>query len=547
VVRPARSRRGRTGVRRLADYAGVLIAVAALLAFALGVFGYRAWVPGRRFSEYLYRSLQLFIIFVDPGGAPSPTEMPIALDVARFLAPAAATAAGIRAVLGLFGRRAARFWVRYFARDHVVVCGLGSLGSRLALAFLGAGHRVVGVGTPVAGVLVVAGDATDPDVLRTVGIGRARYLLVASEDDAWNADVALAARHAVAHRRRGLPCFVHIAQPGLADLLAEAALGAAAGPLRLEFFNTWESVPPMVLDEFPPGDHLLVAGGGRLARALIVHAARRWSEAGTGRRLQVSLVGDGAAATAQDLRARYPRLDVVCDVHLPADPPAGATSAYVAGEDDAALLRSALRISRAMPQVNTVMLTTERSGLATLMSGIADESASLFLVDVLERISRPDIVLHGTIERLARAIHGAYVRDQLAAGHTAANNPSLREWAGLTESAKESNRAQADALGTTLAAVGCRIQAWTDWTGEGVSFTPEEIERMAVLEHERWSRERRAEGWTVGPTRDHERKVTPYLVAWDELPDDVKDYNRNAVRALPELLTFAGFEIVRAP
>lgn len=535
----------RAGLRRLSNHAGVIIAVVALLAFVLGAVGYRAWVPDRRFTEYVYRSLQLFILFIDPNGAPSPAEMPVALDVARFLAPAAATAAGIRAVLGLFGQRATRLWVRYFARDHVIVCGRGPLASRLAAAF----HPVVGLHVdPAAGVLAVTGDPTDRNVLALAGIARARYLLVASEDDAWNADVALAARDVIAHRRRALPCFVHVGQQGLADLLAEATLAAgASGPLRLEFFNMWESVPPMVLDEFPPGDHMLVAGAGRLGRSLVVHAARRWAAEGAGRRLQVSLIGADAEAARQELLAQYPRLGEVSDVHVSAEPPSDVQSVYVAGDDDAALLRSALRMSRTVPQVTTVVLTTERSGLATLMSGIAAESSAIVLVDVLERSSRPDIVLNGTIERLARAIHGAYVRDQLAAGHTLADNPSLRDWDGLPESTKEANRAQAAAVGTTLAAVGCRIQAWTDWTGEGVSFTPDEIERMAVLEHQRWSRERTAEGWTAGPTRDQKRKVTPHLVAWNELADDVKDYNRNAVRALPELLTFAGYEIVRAP
>jgi hypothetical protein len=156
-------------------------------------------------------------------------------------------------------------------------------------------------------------------------------------------------------------------------------------------------------------------------------------------------------------------------------------------------------------------------------------------------------VLNGTIELLARAIHRAYVRDQAATGRTAADSPTLREWDELPEATKEANRAQAADVGTKLAAVGCRIRPWTDWTGDGLTFAPEEIERMAVMEHDRWCRERVASGWTYAPTRDDERRTTPYLVPWDDLTEDVKDYDRNAVRALPELLTHAGFEIVRLP
>ena len=535
----------RAALRRLSGHAGLVIAVTAVVAYALGVVGYRAFLPGRRFTEYLYRSLQLFIIYVDPTGAPNPSQVPVALDLARFLAPIAAAAASIRAVLGLFGQRAARAWVRYFVRDHVVVCGLGALGARLATAFSEAGHRVVGVDiAPAPGVLTVAGDATDPGLLRKAGVAGARYLVVASEDDAWNAEVALAARDVVARRRRGLPCFVHVDEPGLSGLLAEAALGAGGtGQLRLEFFNVWESVPPTVLDEFPPGDHLLVAGAGPLGQALVMHAARR--RAGAGRRLQATLVGHRADAAGRELTERYPRLAEVCDLHtvdMAVDSAAfktpAATSAYVTGD-----LRDALSVARALPAVRTVVLTSERSGLATLVSGMAPASSSIVVFDVLERSCRPEIVLNGTIELLARAIHAAYVRNQPGGTDT----PAMRDWEELPEGTKEANRAQAADIGTKLAAVGCRIQAWTDWTGDGPAFTPAEIETMAELEHERWCRERLAEGWTAGPTRDDRRKVTPYLVDWDRLPEDVKDYDRNAVRALPELLTFAGYEIVRAP
>lgn len=570
MAAPVRSGRARGTLRRLGAHAGAVIAVSALAGFVLGVVGYEAFVPGRRFTEYVYRSLQLFILFIDINGAPHPTELPIVLDVARFLAPAAATAAGIRAVLGLFGQRATRAWVRYFVRDHVVVCGLGALGSRLAVNFHDAGHRVVALergrgdgavhDSRAAGVLVVLGDANDREVLHRAGAGRARYLVVASEDDAWNADVALSARDAVAHRRRGLPCFVHVGQPRLSGLLAEAALGAGGtGQLRLEFFNVWESVPPIVLDEFPPGDHLLVVGAGRLGPALVMHAARRWAAepAPEGRRLCVTLVGEGAAATAGELTERYPHLEHACDLHtfdLATDSPAferaaflegpPVTCAYVTGDSDASELAAAVTLARAIPNVPTVVLTSERSGLATLVSGITPDSSTIVVFDVLERACQPEFVLNGTIELLAQAIHATYVRERLAAPGPAGGG-ALRGWEELPESTKESNRAQAADVGTKLAAVGCGIQAWTDWTGDGPAFTAAEIETMAELEHERWCRERRAEGWTAGPTRDDARKVTPYLVPWAELAEDVKDYDRNAVRSLPELLTSAGYEIVR--
>jgi hypothetical protein len=193
-----------------------------------------------------------------------------------------------------------------------------------------------------------------------------------------------------------------------------------------------------------------------------------------------------------------------------------------------------------------VVLTAQHSGLATLVSGIRPGDSPIALFDVLERGCRPEILLNGTIELLARAIHGDYVRLQRAAGRTVADNPSVTDWDDLPEATRDANRAQAADVGAKLAAVGCRIQRWTDWTGDALVFDDDEVERMAELEHERWCRDQVAAGWSFGAVRDDERKVTPHLAAWSELADDVKDYDRNAVRALPELVTFAGYEIVRS-
>ena len=80
-----------------------------------------------------------------------------------------------------------------------------------------------------------------------------------------------------------------------------------------------------------------------------------------------------------------------------------------------------------------------------------------------------------------------------------------------------------------------------------ISFGPDEIEQMAELEHDRWVSERRADGWKLGPERDVLKKITPYLVSWEELPDEVREWDREAVRRIPELLAAVGLEIRRKP
>lgn len=155
-----------------------------------------------------------------------------------------------------------------------------------------------------------------------------------------------------------------------------------------------------------------------------------------------------------------------------------------------------------------------------------------------ERVELTDAVR----DRIARAIHQKYRRDQR--GRKPDTDPAMQPWERLPEHLKESNRRQAEHIPEKLRAIGCTI-APARGTRAATAFTAEEIERLAEMEHDRWVADRRAAGWTPGPERDVERKITPYLVPWDELAEDIREYDREAVRGIPEVLAEAGLEIRR--
>ena len=52
-------------------------------------------------------------------------------------------------------------------------------------------------------------------------------------------------------------------------------------------------------------------------------------------------------------------------------------------------------------------------------------------------------------------------------------------------------------------------------------------ESIAKNVHEVWSQSRISEGWTYGPVRNDEKKETPCLVPYEELPEIEKAYDRN--------------------
>lgn len=148
----------------------------------------------------------------------------------------------------------------------------------------------------------------------------------------------------------------------------------------------------------------------------------------------------------------------------------------------------------------------------------------------------------GSVEPIAQAIHERWRSDQIEAGKPA---PFWRE---LDESRKESSRAQARDIPVKLRAIGCDVAPLRDnengsFTGDFM-FTDEEVQLLAAAEHDRWVRERIADGWAAG-VKDPARKTTPYLAPLDELPADIAEYDRNFVRQIPRLLASVGLRVVR--
>jgi ppGpp synthetase/RelA/SpoT-type nucleotidyltranferase len=123
-------------------------------------------------------------------------------------------------------------------------------------------------------------------------------------------------------------------------------------------------------------------------------------------------------------------------------------------------------------------------------------------------------------------------------------DPSLAAWDKLPADFRNSNTAQADHMAAKLRRVSCVI-APADSPGKPVEFTPQEIEALAEMEHGRWTVERLLAGWVWDEKRDPALRHSPYLVAWSELPDNIKEVDRRSVRRIPALLGEIGLSIRR--
>ena len=339
--------------------------------------------------------------------------------------------------------------------------------------------------------------------------------------------------------------------PPLADLDPE-------GPLLLETFALEDRAARSLLARWPlhfgidpvygQRPHLLFAGFAAPARALMVQALRLIHY--DAQRPRVTVLAADPDACAAAFNRAYPQAGQVADVlwstfdrpNLDGAPP--VTQVLVCAERPALGLELARTLARriaaghgASPPVLLEVGDTDLSG------EIADWDGQVIPFSYLEEACRPQVLLDGEGDRLAQTIHAYYTDSIAAQGRDPTTEPAGRPWARLAISYRDANRHQADHLWAKLAVTDCR--AVPEEQVESFAFAPLEAERMAIIEHLRWSAERYLDGWTYSPQRDNRRKHHPQLVPYASLSEPMKDLDRFAVRGVPALLARSGLGVVR--
>ena len=82
---------------------------------------------------------------------------------------------------------------------------------------------------------------------------------------------------------------------------------------------------------------------------------------------------------------------------------------------------------------------------------------------------------------------------------------------------------------------------------EGVTLPPELcalVEQLAENNHDHWARQRIEAGWTYGPQRDDVRKTHPDLIAYGDIAESEKEYDRTSVVETLKVILTLGYQIV---
>lgn len=558
--------------------------------------------------DRIYLTLQLFIAESGYVAMPAPWQ----LEVARLLAPLVAAYAAVGAIFLVFYERILILWARLTYRNHVVVCGLGDIGTILVHQLIESGKRVIVIEpdgenknirqVKDLGAVVISGDPGVPSILKRARVGMAESVIAVCETDGMNTDIA----HEVgrlARRGRVLKCYAHVINRYLCHfLMGQAITTQTDDHFQLEFFNIADSGARLLTSQEADRletqkekiPHMVIIGTGSLAESLIVGLERIWRRQveQTQTKLRISLFDQEATMKSTLLALEYPLLTQTCaiaaydlDVHTPgflAQWPEFQRSnfididkIFICLENDNTALEIAFLLQQRARRTGAPVVVVLRhyDGLAKAIEWrreggdkrLESDPLNLSIFRYYDLTCRLGSIREGIYEDLAIAIHRGFCASELARGRSP-QDPGLASWypkmdrPGLSEVYKEDNRRQARAIGRLLWNQGYAIEPLNcvnptcfefesvrNTLEEGASREESELEGLARMEHARWMKEKKKQGWKAGPHVDSQQKIHTLLYDWDDprLDETAREKTRQMIRGWPNLLAQVDLQIVR--
>lgn len=574
-----------------------LLVISFLTALTLGTSGYYHYHVGEEavsFSNALYHAAQLFLLHSPHFGEP----VPWTLEIARWLAALSTIFLIFDFAIRFFYREKTGLKLQRL-KNHSIVCGLGSKGMAVVEKLYQTDKKIVAVEKfPNAdteerlrrmGIPLVTGDATKKEILLEARIKSAKSVYALCPDDNTNCAIAMIATNISKHEGFSGMCYVHINDTELRSALqTHQQKNDLESDQSLSFIDAF--APPalsLLVNGFPldhngisPNDrtgvHLIILGFGRMGRTLAVKAAQLGQFA-NGKPVQISVIDNQINAAESSLLFYHPYIGDVADILLYQQnllsPETRNLLETWCNEPDK-IVNIAVCVDNQEIAYNTVfnlLPVFNRKNVKVAVRVAVSESFN-FLIDRAksdkysdlriipfgmekgyENLTNPD---KDESEKFAIDIHKAYVslvHEQLK------NDPKeldkrkqsgeLNQWNKLNEDFRESSRHQAMHMYFKIRAAGYEIVELTDERPAIENFEGQDtktgmFEKLAIMEHNRWIAERKVNNWKYGVNSDKPNRINPYLVDWNKLPEDIRQFDYDAVARIPLLLNGIGKKMV---
>jgi len=340
----------------------------------------------------------------------------------------------------------------------------------------------------------------------------------------------------------------------------------------------------------PPDDEvcMVVFGFGNLGESVVVQALKMGHYLG-GTKIRIIVVDENAGTKGVIFNDRYKHAKDISDAsvefvdldldesgffdskRLWKDIRARPDIIYMCLDEDSMNISAAFHMNNipaALAKPTIISISKDEGFALTLRSRVNTllKTNKVHMYPSIQAACTKEIVLAERLDSIARAIHElSYLeREERAEGYKRSmkrgpkgskeykdllekyeqikKNKSHVSWDKLNESYKDSNRQQAEHIEIKLRTLGYEMATDEDLKALKGKYTivktiTDPNDKLAKMEHFRWNAERFMGGWKYGKTKTD--ITSPYLVSWEELTEEIRQYDRDAVLRIPKILSKA--------
>jgi hypothetical protein len=538
----------------------------------------------------IYHSSQLLV----GHGVHLDREIPWQLHVGRIFGIIFIFSVGLTAFALFFRQEILLYRLRLkWRKNHIVICGLGNLGLRLAISARRSGKLVVGIENKEehssieqarkSGIIVFEGDATEEFMLKKAHADKAKYIVACCSQDETN--IAIASRLGrimkSSKREKQLVCRLLLHNDHLRKVLMDRFWNEvhnlpANYQVNYHDLDYHSVVARKCINDFPldfkpvSSDtfekvHVIIIGFDKMGQEIFLQSARLGHYANAiqcNRKLKVTLIDPDITSKYQDFKIRYNKIERICEVRLINSNNCNKVefrmdelmtfifcfekeNGYTA--DDHKNMEAGMDLFRKNhdKEIQILAFQNTNSGLAALFPSEPEAYPSfpkLGSFGMIENIYTWDLIIHETLDRMAQNFHENYLTTVGKAKNSKKREKS-DEWGNQTEDIRESNRQVADHLAIKLRAIGYHYRKWKFGLKRLKEINEADILILAQMEHKRYCAERWLNGWEYAEITDKPKKLNSTLICWEELKPEDKKKDTDQVRLIIDMLGLFGYGV----
>ncbi|MCH2615201.1 MAG: RyR domain-containing protein [Opitutales bacterium] len=546
----------------------VLISLVSCLFGLLGFLDSYQTIGWAEFLDAAFQTIQLFVLEFD-----AKDDINTKLQIARFSACFVVFSSLIKTAFQAFDKELSNLLTQT-SKGHVIVFGASPRGIRLAIELANQKQDVVLVDTILDTNVVIPykpnlkyyrGDSRTISVMQSVNFAHCNSFFLAHESDEINFDILVAANKSMDGVITTVKqCFLHAIQMRkLASVINELRLPQ----IDLRLYNYDDIIVRSLTNVFKADAEFLLSddgeiyilGNSHVTQALLKQIARSYLKP-TEDKLNIILISENATKTQAYFYECYPESKNL--INLQAVDASEHTVAFkkfaekirnrqnaiffICNECDTAGIFDFLDLvdDFKVPVSNIALQQSDGIAFKNALGAGNHDISQIQLFGLIDENCSLEAIMAETLDQLARVIHEKYLTEKLNGGAKAGSTGALLPWRELSEQYKQANRAQAAHINTKLRIAGIRTKKTIEQNTR-FEFTAAEIELLARIEHRRWAAERYLDGWSFGEVRDDIAKLHPDLIPWEKLSDEIKGYDREPIKQIPELLNQIGLCLVR--